>query len=74
MQRHEFYLRILPADYLAYYRGTAKVVVVPTKAGETLQFPASLLRKFVTGSGIEGHFVLTTDANNASADLKRVAR
>jgi hypothetical protein len=72
MQRHEFYLRILPADYLAYYRGTARVVVVPTKAGETLQFPASFLRKFVTAGGIEGHFVLTTDTSNKCVDLERV--
>ena len=73
MRRHEFHLRILPEDYLAYYRGTAKVVVVTTKAGESLQFPAVFLRKFITTSGIEGQFVLTCDDNNKCVSLVRTA-
>ncbi len=72
MNRYEFTLRISPEAYLDYYRGIARVVVVPTTGGETLQFPARLLRKFVTNGGIEGRFVLLCDANHKCIDLQRV--
>jgi hypothetical protein len=72
VRRFEFFLRVSPEAYLDYYRGIARVVVVSTTCGETLQFPAALLKKFVTAAGIEGDFELLCDANNRCVDLRRV--
>lgn len=72
MNRYEFHLRISPEQYLDYYRGVVKHVVVRCTTGQTVQFPASLLQKFVTTEGIHGDFVLTGDENNRSADLQRI--
>jgi hypothetical protein len=74
MKRYEFHLTISPNDYLDYYRGIAKSVVVSIARGQSLEFPASLLRPFVTDAGIEGSFVLLCDENNKCIDLRRVGR
>ena len=71
MKRFEFRLSISPEEYLAYYRGTAKQVVVRCADGVTVQFPASLLTQFVSTSGIHGDFVLTCDDGDKGADLRR---
>jgi hypothetical protein len=71
MRRYEFHLRIAPHAYLDFYRGVARVVVATADSGESIQFPASLLRRFVTDGGIDGHFALTIDANNKCVDLQR---
>jgi hypothetical protein len=72
--RYEFSLHISPDAYLDYYRGVAKVVVVETTSGETLQFPARFLVPFVTASGIIGEFAMTCDSNNKCLELQRVRR
>ncbi len=61
MKQFEFHLSISEQQYLHYYRGTIKQVVVMSATGKTIQFPASLLTKFVTSAGVHGHFVLTCD-------------
>ena len=71
MKRYEFQLRIPPARYLDYYRGTIRHVVARCTSGQNVQFPASLLQKFVTKDGIQGNFVLTCDEQNKGADLQR---
>ena len=72
MKRYEFHLRIPPERYLDYYRGTIRHVVVRCSSGQNVQFPASLLQKFVTKDGIHGDFVLTSDEQNRGADLQRL--
>ncbi len=74
MKRHAFALRIEPEAYLDYYRGRARAVVVTTKDGVSLQFPASFLLRFVTGGGIEGEFEILCDDRNKCVEMKRVAR
>lgn len=71
MKRYEFHLRIPPARYLDYYRGTVRHVVVRCTTGQNVQFPAALLQKFVTHEGIAGDFVLTCDDNNKCLGLER---
>jgi hypothetical protein len=71
MTRFEFNLRISPEQYLPYYRGTVRHVVVRCHTGQTVQFPASLLQKFVSKEGIHGHFLLTCDENNKCVGLQR---
>ena len=72
MKRYEFQLRISPASYLDYYRGTIRHVMVRCTTGQSVQFPASLLQKFVTAEGIIGNFVLSCDENNKCLDLQRI--
>ncbi len=73
MNRYEFQLRVRPEKYLGYYRGKIQQVVVRCTTGQTVQFPASLLQKFVPAEGISGRFVLTSDANHKIIGLERVA-
>lgn len=69
--RYEFQLRISPEAYLDYYRGTIRHVIVRCTTGQTVQFPASLLQRFVTTDGVHGMFVLTCDENHKCVDLQR---
>lgn len=72
MKRFEFSLRLSPEQYLAYYRGTANQVVARSTTGQTVQFPAALLQRFVTQAGVHGRFVLTCDDQNRGAELQRL--
>lgn len=72
MTRYEFHLSIPPAKYVEYYRGTVRHVVARATTGQNVQFPASLLQKFVAPEGIVGRFVLTVDANHKVVSLERL--
>ena len=71
MNRYEFELHVSPERFLDFYRGRARNVAVPCSTGQTVQFPAAWLRKFVSPEGVHGHFVLTCDANNKLVGLER---
>ena len=71
MKSFEFALGISAERYLDYYRGTILQVVVRCPGGPTLQFPAALLKPFVTPAGIHGTFVLTCGDDNKGAVLRR---
>ena len=73
MFQYQFHLRISPDQYLDYYRGTVQHVIVRCTTGQTVQFPASLLQRFVTTEGIHGDFVLTCDQNHKCIDLQRLS-
>ncbi|MGA2661908.1 MAG: DUF2835 domain-containing protein [Verrucomicrobiota bacterium] len=72
MNRYEFRLDISAGQYMDYYRGAVLHVVALSTTGQTVQFPASLLQRFVTAEGIHGHFVLTCDENHKCTGLERV--
>ncbi|MBC8096707.1 MAG: DUF2835 family protein, partial [Akkermansiaceae bacterium] len=72
MHRYEFQLGITPDQYLDYYRGIVRQVIVRTRDGKTVQFPASLLQRFVTTEGILGTFVLICDERHANARLEQL--
>lgn len=72
MNRYEFELCISPEAYLDYYRGTIRHVIVLCASGQTVQFPASLLQRFVTPEGIHGTFVMTCNEQHKCADLHRL--
>lgn len=71
MNRYEFYLHISAEQYLDYYRGAVRNVVARSTSGLTVQFPASLLQRFITPEGIHGHFVLTADEHLKHPVLQR---
>ena len=72
MNRYEFLLHISPEAYLDYYRGTIRHVIVRCGSGQTVQFPASLLQRFVAPEGIHGAFVLTCDGHQKCLSLERL--
>ncbi len=72
MNRYRIQLKISPEKYLDYYRGRIRQVVARCNTGQTIQFPASLLQKFVGTEGIHGSFVLTSDENHKVISLERV--
>jgi hypothetical protein len=72
MNRNEFHLRITADQYLDFYRGTVRHVMVRCTTGPNVQFPASLLQQYVTQGGIRGHFVLTCDQDNRNSRLERL--
>ena len=72
MNRYEFQLRITADQYLDYYRGTVRHVLVRCTTGQNVQFPASLLQQFVTPDGISGEFALICDEQNRNSRLERL--
>ena len=72
MNCYEFKLHISPGAYLDYYRGTIRHVIVHCATGQTVQFPASLLQRFVTTEGVHGAFVLTCDEHYKCVGLQRL--
>ena len=71
-KRFEFSLNLSAEQYLAYYQGAATKVVVRCTTGQSIQFPARLLTRFVTTLGVQGHFVLTCADDMTGSNLSRV--
>lgn len=67
-----FALSLSREDYLRYYQGVARHVVVRSHDGLQVQFPARLLRPFVTHQGVLGEFRLLLDDANKMLDLQRL--
>jgi len=72
MKCYECHLSISPQRFLAYYRGEVSQVFVRCSNGLSIQFPASLLKQFVTADGIHGEFVLTCEGDSKGAVLQRL--
>lgn len=72
MKRYEFSLRLTAAQCLEYYRGAARQVVARADTGQAVQFPASLLQRFITDEGVMGRFALTCDDEFHHPQLQRI--
>jgi hypothetical protein len=68
----EIPLDISPEQFLAWYEGTARSVLARTQSGQTVQFPASVLQRFVSTEGIRGRFLLTYDEKNRFVSIARL--
>ena len=71
MPQYRFHLHIRPDEFLDYYRGAARHVVAQDTTGKNVQFPASLLQKYLLPDGIHGDFVLTCDDNHKVVSLEK---
>jgi hypothetical protein len=71
MLRFAFHLSLSSERFLAYYQGAIRDVVVRCRDGQTVQFPAALLRPFMTPAGVHGDFVLTCGDDHRGASLQR---
>ena len=67
-----FRLAISAEEYLAYYQGSAQVVVARSDDNKTIRFPASAIRKFVTRDGVFGSFEISFDENNKLISIQSI--
>ncbi len=51
-------LAISTEEFARLYRGEARDVICTAKDGRTVQFPANVLRQFLTHDGVHGEFEL----------------
>lgn len=72
MQKVTVPLRISARRFQAYYEGTAEFVVAQADDGRTVQFPARVLRPFLTYRGIEGTFEITFTSQQKFLSIKQV--
>lgn len=64
----------LPAEkMIGYYRGEVKTVRARATNGQTVQFPASALQKFILPDGIHGPFRIEFDENFKFVSLTPLA-
>ena len=67
-------LHISADEMVRYYSGDAQVVRARTvDRRTTVQFPARLLRPFVTGDGVHGLFQLFFTADNRFREIRQVS-
>ena len=67
-----FRLAISAEEYLAYYQGSAQVVVARSDDNRVIRFPASAIRKFVTPDGIYGSFEISFDENHKLIEVQQI--
>lgn len=72
MRRFQFRLDLTAAACEQYYRGQVNQVVARSTDGIAIQFPALLLKPFITGNGVHGLFTLTCDDSGKNSNLQRV--
>ena len=68
-----FKLTISRDEYLSYYAGAAQWVIAKSFEGETVKFPASFLRRFVSEDGIDGIFEMAVDENDKLLSMRRLS-
>ena len=72
MQQITIALKITKEEILKYYSGQARIVSAVDLTGKTVNFPASILRKFVTEHGISGTFVIKYDDSGKFKEIKKL--
>jgi hypothetical protein len=72
MRRFQFRLDLTAAACERYYRGQAHQVVARSTDGTSVQFPALLLKPFITDTGVHGMFTLTCDDSGKNSSIERV--
>lgn len=72
MIEYQINLYLSAEKYQDFYAGKVKHVIAQDSNGVTVQFPAEILRPFVTVNGIHGHFVIRMDNNNKFVDIRRL--
>jgi len=71
-RRFRFSLTITREEYLSYYAGLAAWVVAKAFEGDTVRFPASFLREFVSEDGVYGTFEMVVDEDDKLVSLRRL--
>ncbi len=67
-----FHLAISAEQALRYYQGTAQSIVTRASNGQSIRFPASHIRSFITQDGIHGDFSIEFDDTNKLISIERI--
>ena len=65
-------IKLSKEQVMDHYRGMIREVVTLDGQGRSVQFPAMMLRKFVTAEGVRGVFEITFDDRNKLISMRRV--
>tara|TARA_R110002049_G_scaffold225521_1_gene397430 strand:+ start:51766 stop:51987 length:222 start_codon:yes stop_codon:yes gene_type:complete len=65
-------LAINTQEFAQLYRGQARQVICTAKDGRTVQFPATVLRQFLTHSGVHGEFEIFFSQDNRFTKIKKL--
>ena len=65
-------LHISREEMLRYYKGSAKTVTGTAVDGRTYNFPAHILREFMTHTGINGHFRVRYDQEGRFQSIEQL--
>ena len=67
-------LRISADEFLRHYQGSARHVSCRARDGRRVQFPTSILQRFVSREGINGSFKLELDDNNKLIAVSQISK
>ena len=69
-----FYIQldISSTDFQNYYANNVNNVIAISNDGRKIQFPANILQKFVSHSGIQGQFKLTVDSHSKFQSMIKI--
>lgn len=73
MPELEVNVKVTRDQVAAYYRGEVRAVVARASNGQTVQFPLSVLHKFISVDGIQGRFRLIFDERHKFQRLEPLA-
>jgi len=65
-------LNISADQYKRYYQGGVSAVLARSHDGRTIQFPANILKPFVTHEGISGEFEIYFDSDNRFQKIEKL--
>lgn len=72
MPKTIFSLNISEDEILKYYSGAVKSVITTDTNGLKIQFPAAILRQFVTKEGVHGTFEIEFDENGRMQNITKL--
>lgn len=59
-------------EYLKHYQVAGAIVMTKSRDGRRVQFPASILQRYVTHQGIDGSFEITFDSAGKFSGIRRL--
>ncbi len=65
-------LNIPKSEYLKWYSGAATSVIAKTDQGLRINFPANILKPFITHAGVNGSFAIEFDDNNRFVNIEKI--
>ncbi len=71
-QSIQFSIKLSYDKYIAFYKGYAQNVLVRANDGRKIQFPAEILKPYLTREGINGHFIIHFDDRNKYQSLQKI--
>ena len=71
-QRLRFHLNLSYEQYLAFYQGVTKTIMVKADDGRNISFPGSNIQRYLTKTGIQGYFEMELTTQNKFIGIKKL--